>query len=430
MTTDTPSPSQHDPSLWISLWQQVIRPHSSLTDLENIRHAQLEMVLALVMSIGYLIVGLAIWATSQASASAITLIGFAGTGLLAYILGRTRWYRLGDSILTWSLACSGYSFIWTGIGTPVASLTSTIPIALVLGGILFRLPELILLTIAVSSATLAVSVVSPLLPVETHLTVLEAGRIAGNFFSLATLLMIMAIFRDSINRMRLDDLSRSNHKLQVIQDTLEQQVVERTQAAEKARQEAEAARNVLDAQVWENQGLMQLIEAMGDMQSVTTQANAAIRVICQQLESPVGGLFLLQGDHLQIAGSYAYPIETQSVPRVRLGEGLLGQAALEKRPTFFANPPAGYFPIESGLSSFSPQQLVCWPFCAGERVVGVLELGLMTKMSAPQHQFLEHATTSLVQKFRISGEPIQAVPFAGTAYDQVHNPVPGKEPTV
>jgi hypothetical protein len=281
-----------------------------------------------------------------------------------------------------------------GTGSPTASLTSTLPIALILGGILFRVPELVLLTIAAIGVTLLVPSLTP------ALSMLEAARLAGNFFSIATLLTLMTFFRESLNRTRLKDLHLSNQELQVIRDSLEQLVAERTLAAEFARMEAEAARKSLDAQLWQNQGLMRLGEALNDNQPTAGLASAALRAVCQHLDAPVGGLFLLREGQLEMAGGYAYPLEPSAALRLRLGEGLLGQAALEKRPTFFANPPEGYFTIASGLSRISPRQLVCWPFCAGDQVLGVLELGLMTELNEAGQQFLANAALSLARKFQ------------------------------
>ena len=379
---------------WNAFWRAIFHTDSSLTDLDSIRQAQLLMALSLATFLGNLVASLAHGVNWGWDAEFFSLLSFSALGLLAYSLGRTSLFRMGSSILTWSLAALGYSFLWTGVGTPTASLTSTIPVVLVLGGILFRLPELILLT----AASIVVTIAVPFITLQ--ITNLEAARIAGNFFSIAVLLIIMTIFREAISRARMKELRQANEELKSAQDLLEQRVAERTLAAEMARMEAEAARKRLNDQVWENQGLMRLGEAVNNEVTVERQASAAIRALCQHLEAPAGGLFLFSDGLLQMMGGYAYSRDMDSAPKFRPGEGLTGQAALERRPVILTNPPPGYFKIASGLSLALPHQLVCWPFCAGSHLVGVIELGLMSEVTDIQQEFLAQAADTLARKFQ------------------------------
>jgi signal transduction protein with GAF and PtsI domain len=58
----------------------------------------------------------------------------------------------------------------------------------------------------------------------------------------------------------------------------------------------------------------------------------------------------------------------------RLGEGLVGQCAVEKQPILLANAPDDYVKINSGLGEAKPLTIIAQPIVYDDAVLGVLEL--------------------------------------------------------
>ena len=73
--------------------------------------------------------------------------------------------------------------------------------------------------------------------------------------------------------------------------------------------------------------------------------------------------------------SYAFNTRKQTSNRYKLGQGLVGQAALENEPIILTQPPEDYIQISSGLGNAVPEQIMVYPISFEGQVLGVLELG-------------------------------------------------------
>ncbi|MCB0037720.1 MAG: hypothetical protein KDE51_26995, partial [Anaerolineales bacterium] len=98
------------------------------------------------------------------------------------------------------------------------------------------------------------------------------------------------------------ELAKSNKALATIQESLEDLVEERTQAAEEAMRQSEAAQRAMERQVWLSIGLAQLAETIRGEQDSQTLAQNVMRMLCDYLESSVGCLFLMEDGVLSVAG--------------------------------------------------------------------------------------------------------------------------------
>ena len=63
------------------------------------------------------------------------------------------------------------------------------------------------------------------------------------------------------------------------------------------------------------------------------------------------------------------------------GEGLAGQAAIERRPILITDAPAGYLKVGSGLGQAAPVSIAVLPILFEDQVLGVLELASLTPFS-------------------------------------------------
>ena len=246
---------------------------------------------------------------------------------------------------TWNFEINGLqfahplSFVDTWLSAQIIYLpllvAAIIPLALILGSLLFPMRGQILLGLGNSVAVLLVFLVAP------NLNMPDAVRVCGIFVVTSVLLIIGTQFRDALERKRLDELRAVNLELQAMQATLEQRVTERTQnavsagqAAEHARQLAEIARQAMEEQVWISNGQVKLNQAIHGEQDLPTLAENITRLLCQYLDAQVGALYLRQEDWLELAGGYAYTPGESAAQRFEIGEGLVGEAAAQKRPSY------------------------------------------------------------------------------------------------
>jgi GAF domain-containing protein len=192
---------------------------------------------------------------------------------------------------------------------------------------------------------------------------------------------------------------KANQELRELQVTLERRVVERTAVAERLRAEAEAARQDLEAQMWVVAGQAALAEKMRGEQSIPLLADNIIVQLGRYLGAQAGALYLLEENLLHLRGSYAFTPRADFHGEFRLGEGWVGQAAVDQR-ALLVDCPANAAVISTALVELLPRQVLAVPFEEGGRVVGVIELAALTEFTAAQMHFLERVAENIGVAFR------------------------------
>jgi hypothetical protein len=199
-------------------------------------------------------------------------------------------------------------------------------------------------------------------------------------------------------REREVELEKSNQALLDIQAGLEERVAERVRSLNKAREEAEAARDQLEKQAWQTRGLAQLSDHIRGDQEITELANKVIQHLCTYLDAQVGAIFLLDGEKkLQEIGAYALSSDRPS--SFDFGDGLVGQAARGKAVILLTDIPEDAIRITSGLGDLLPRNIIAVPFMYNEEVLGVFEIASLHPFNQAQLQFLDDATESICVAF-------------------------------
>jgi len=83
------------------------------------------------------------------------------------------------------------------------------------------------------------------------------------------------------------------------------------------------------------------------------------------------------------------------IRRLQLGEGLIGQCALEKRRMLIGDLPPNTVPVRSGLFEAVPRNVVVLPVLFEDHVKAVIELASLSTFTASQLAFLEQLTSSI-----------------------------------
>jgi signal transduction histidine kinase/CheY-like chemotaxis protein/methyl-accepting chemotaxis protein len=157
------------------------------------------------------------------------------------------------------------------------------------------------------------------------------------------------------------------------------------------------------AQDWLKTGQAQLNNQMSGEQNIQTLAKCIITFLTTYLETKVG-LFYLKMDpsstgsqpYLQIIASYAYTSPDNSPQQFVIGEGLVGQAALEQRAISCVHIPEEYTYItRSGLSQAVPRCVIISPFLYENQVSGVIELGSTDPLTELQQELLAQVMPSI-----------------------------------
>ncbi|HJU23282.1 MAG TPA: response regulator, partial [Casimicrobiaceae bacterium] len=98
---------------------------------------------------------------------------------------------------------------------------------------------------------------------------------------------------------------------------------------------------------------------------------------------------------LTLVASYGSKGQSALGSQLELGEGLVGQCAIEKSKILLTNVPQDYVKIFSGLGSSPPQNIFVLPIIFESQVKGVLELASFERFSPTHEQFLDQLTESI-----------------------------------
>jgi HAMP domain-containing protein/CheY-like chemotaxis protein/signal transduction histidine kinase len=115
--------------------------------------------------------------------------------------------------------------------------------------------------------------------------------------------------------------------------------------------------------------------------------NAQQGVIYQMESEESAGMVLLS--------AFADDGEGGHLRRLKLGDGLVGQVAAEKRRMLIADLPDKTVPIRSGLFQSVPKNVIVLPVLFEDRVKAVIELASLSAFTASHLAFLEQLTASI-----------------------------------
>jgi len=142
--------------------------------------------------------------------------------------------------------------------------------------------------------------------------------------------------------------------------------------------------------------LTRLLQGQRDLQAVVDQV---LPELAPLVGAHHGVFYLAEGEGeervLRLLGSYAFQARKSVCNQFRLGEGLVGQAALEKKRILITEVPADYVQVESGLGRSAPLDLVVLPVLFEGQVLAVVELASLNRFSPAHLAFLEQLSESI-----------------------------------
>jgi methyl-accepting chemotaxis protein len=163
-------------------------------------------------------------------------------------------------------------------------------------------------------------------------------------------------------------------------------------------------------QDWLKTGQAQLNEQIRGEQDIMTLGKNVITFLTTYLEAQVGVFYVLEAkekkkehetqtpneleknnenSYLKLIASYAYTQRKGLSNEFQIGEGLIGQAALEKQRIIITDVPSDYISIQSGLGEAIPLNLVVTPFMYEKQIKGVIEIGSFHEITEVQLELLE-----------------------------------------
>jgi len=152
-------------------------------------------------------------------------------------------------------------------------------------------------------------------------------------------------------------------------------------------------------QDWLKTNLTSFTRMLQGQRDLLTVGKLILSELAPVVSAQQGVFYIMNGaeteSELVLLASYASRNGEESKQRFKLGEGLIGQAALEKRRILLTDVPLDYAKISSGLGEARPINIVVLPILFEGEVKAVMELSSLERFNSTHQAFLDQLTESI-----------------------------------
>ncbi len=151
-------------------------------------------------------------------------------------------------------------------------------------------------------------------------------------------------------------------------------------------------------QDWLKTNLAKFTSMLQGQRDLSTVGRLLLAELTPLVNAQLGVIYQMSGDDnssLTLLASYADDNVNRHPTRIALGQGLVGQCALDKRRLLINDLPQNVVPIGSALFKTPPRNIVVLPVLFESQAKAVIELASVTAFTDLQIAFLEQLTTSI-----------------------------------
>ncbi|MBC7948843.1 MAG: response regulator, partial [Chitinophagaceae bacterium] len=154
-------------------------------------------------------------------------------------------------------------------------------------------------------------------------------------------------------------------------------------------------------QDWLKSNLAKFTQMLQGQKDLNTVTRRILSELAQVVNAQKGMFYILEQDDnfrnpkLKLFSAYAFGEEVKASKEFSLGEGLVGQCALEKERILLTNVPKNYTKISSGLGKASPLNVIVLPVLFEKEIKAVIELASFDMFSETHLDFLSQLTESI-----------------------------------
>jgi HAMP domain-containing protein/signal transduction histidine kinase/CheY-like chemotaxis protein len=154
-------------------------------------------------------------------------------------------------------------------------------------------------------------------------------------------------------------------------------------------------------QDWLKSNLAKFTQMLQGQKDLNTVTRRILSELAQVVNAQKGMFYILEQEEeqadpkLKLFAAYAYGDEVSLSREFALGQGLVGQCAVEKERILLTNVPSNYIKIGSGLGEAPPLNLIVLPVLFETQIKAVIELASFDSFSQTHLDFLSQLTESI-----------------------------------
>jgi CheY-like chemotaxis protein/signal transduction histidine kinase/HAMP domain-containing protein len=151
-------------------------------------------------------------------------------------------------------------------------------------------------------------------------------------------------------------------------------------------------------QDWLKTNLARFTNMLQGQRDLATVGRLLLSELTPLVNAQMGVIYQVESEELhtmRLLAAYADDGTNGHAQRIRIGEGLVGQCAADKRRMLITQLPTNAVPIGSALFKVTPSNIIVLPVLFENQVKAVIELSSVSQFTALQTMFLEQLTASI-----------------------------------
>jgi len=165
-------------------------------------------------------------------------------------------------------------------------------------------------------------------------------------------------------------------------------VEQKDELGDLARALDKMARDLQDID-WLKRGKEGLDDELRGEHETEDLAKRFVAFATKHMDAQLGAIYLLNDDELTLTASYSFSDRSGNFNRIKLGDGMVGQSAMENEIIVFTNVKENAPTINYGAGETLPGNFITVPISFEGIVIGVLLLGSVTPFTPMHKRFME-----------------------------------------
>ncbi|MEA3495347.1 MAG: response regulator [Bacteroidota bacterium] len=158
--------------------------------------------------------------------------------------------------------------------------------------------------------------------------------------------------------------------------------------------------NEQNLNTWQQTSIVKINEVIRGEKDLSQLGSKLLSSLAEILEIQVAVVYIKDGNNsFKLTSSYAFKSRKTANQQFALGEGIIGQAAIEKKTILYNEVSQDHIFISSGLGEISPSSILVSPLVFKNEVIAVIELASIKAFPDFQIEFIEKISESIAIAF-------------------------------